>query len=86
MTEELTIGVTVGHAAPGQRGILLRGRSRVAVPHESGVEIPSDLAGLIYIPLDPAGAWRLDLLKELEGAEIEVNRARMPRCRPRGQS
>jgi predicted nucleotide-binding protein len=42
---------------------------RVAVLHESGVELPSDLAGLIYIPLDPAGAWRLDLLKELEGAE-----------------
>jgi predicted nucleotide-binding protein len=56
----------------------LLGRSRVAVVYESGVELPSDLAGLIYIPLDPAGGWRLDLLKELEAAKIEVDRARMP--------
>jgi predicted nucleotide-binding protein len=56
----------------------LLGRSRVALLYESNVELPSDLAGLIYIPLDPAGGWRLDLLKELEAAEIEVDRARVP--------
>lgn len=53
-------------------------RERVVVLYEGGVELPSDLNGLIYIPLDSAGAWRLELLKELEGAGIAVDRTRIP--------
>lgn len=34
------------------------GRSRVGVIHEPGVEVPSDYSGVLYIPLDEAGAWR----------------------------
>jgi predicted nucleotide-binding protein len=56
----------------------LLGRQRVAVLYGEGVELPSDLAGLIYIPLDDAGAWRLSLLKELEAANITVDRAKIP--------
>src|SRR6266498_2834545 len=55
----------------------LLGRQRVVVLYESGIELPSDLAGLIYIPLDPAGAWRWELLKEIEAAGIEVDRTRI---------
>lgn len=49
------------------------GRSRVAVLHEEDVELPSDLSGLVYIPIDSAGAWRTLLARELKAAGIPVN-------------
>jgi predicted nucleotide-binding protein len=48
------------------------GRDRVALMCEPGVELPSDIGGLVYIPLDPAGAWRLNLAKELKAAKIDA--------------
>ena len=56
----------------------LLGRARVVVLRDAGVEVPSDLNGLAYIPLDPAGAWRHDLLKELTAAGIKVDFERIP--------
>lgn len=56
----------------------LLGREHVAVLYEEGVELPSDIAGLVYIPLDAAGAWKLTLLKELEASGIEVDRRKIP--------
>jgi predicted nucleotide-binding protein len=56
----------------------LVGRSHVAVLYDADVELPSDLAGLIYLPLDEGGAWRLELLKEMEAVGIEVDRGRIP--------
>jgi predicted nucleotide-binding protein len=53
------------------------GRSRVAVLLEAGVEQPSDLSGLVYIPLD-SGGWRVSLLKELANAGIKVDYGRIP--------
>jgi predicted nucleotide-binding protein len=40
-----------------------RGDVAVSVLYDQGVEIPSDLAGLIYIPRDDFDAWRLALFK-----------------------
>jgi predicted nucleotide-binding protein len=54
------------------------GRSNVVVLMDDGVEKPSDISGLIYIPLDAAGAWRHSLLKELQAATIEVDFNRIP--------
>jgi predicted nucleotide-binding protein len=54
------------------------GRRRVAVLLEAGVEKPSDIDGLVYISLDEHGAWKQALAKELEGADISVDRSRMP--------
>lgn len=53
------------------------GRSRVGVIHEPGVEIPSDYSGVLYIPLDEAGAWRFLLARELRaaGLDVDLNRA-----------
>jgi predicted nucleotide-binding protein len=48
------------------------GRNRVAVLHETGVELPSDIHGLLYIPLDDAGGWKLLLARELKAAGIDV--------------
>jgi predicted nucleotide-binding protein len=56
-------------------GIL--GRSRVCALKEESVEVPSDLAGLLYVPLDSAGAWKLRLASEIKasGIDVDLNRA-----------
>lgn len=49
------------------------GRRRVAILHEEGVELPSDITGVAFYPLDKAGAWKVSLLGELKAADIEVD-------------
>lgn len=44
------------------------GRNRVCVLYESGVEKPSDIDGIAYIPLE--GDWRLSLARELKAANV----------------
>jgi predicted nucleotide-binding protein len=53
------------------------GRSNVAVLYEKGVELPSDMAGVLYTELDDAGAWRLNLAQELRSAGIGVDADRL---------
>jgi predicted nucleotide-binding protein len=55
----------------------LIGRGRVAVLFQPGVELPSDLHGLAYIELDDGGQWKLDLVRELQSADIEADLARL---------
>jgi predicted nucleotide-binding protein len=49
------------------------GRDHVAVIYEPGVELPTDLQGLVYIEYDHAGAWRASLLRELQAAGVDVD-------------
>ena len=35
-----------------------------------GVEMPSDFAGVLYVKLDDAGGWKLELSRELRAAGI----------------
>jgi predicted nucleotide-binding protein len=49
------------------------GRSHVSVLFEPGVEMPSDYSGVLYTPIDPAGAWQFKLAKEIYAAGIEVD-------------
>lgn len=53
------------------------GRKMVCTLYEEGVETPSDYHGIVYIPLDSAGTWRILLARELKAAgfEIDLNRA-----------
>jgi predicted nucleotide-binding protein len=51
------------------------GRSRVVALHEAGVELPSDLSGVLYKPL--AGNWHTALAGELRVAGIEVDLGRL---------
>ncbi|MFP3976179.1 MAG: TIR domain-containing protein [Dehalococcoidia bacterium] len=46
---------------------------RVAALYENDVKIPSDYKGVIYTPLDDAGAWQLSLARELHAAGLEVD-------------
>jgi predicted nucleotide-binding protein len=49
------------------------GRNRVAVLYQEGVELPSDLSGLLYIKLDDHGGWKLPLAQELRAAGVEID-------------
>jgi hypothetical protein len=54
------------------------GRNRVAVLIDEGVEEPSDLRGLVYIPIDPGGGWKQALARELKTASIPFDFANVP--------
>ena len=49
------------------------GRARVCALYEEGVELPSDFRGVEYKPLDPAGAWRRQLARELLEAGLRFD-------------
>jgi predicted nucleotide-binding protein len=53
--------------------LALLGRQRVRVLYKEGVEIPSDLTGILYIPMDEGGAWQLKLAKEIKAAGFEID-------------
>jgi predicted nucleotide-binding protein len=52
------------------------GRGKVCALYR-GVEQPSDLHGVLYIPVDDSGAWKIHLAKELReaGLKIDLERA-----------
>ena len=49
------------------------GRSRVCGLYEEGVEIPSELAGVLFIQLDSHDGWQLKLAKEMRKAGLPVD-------------
>jgi len=51
------------------------GRDRVCALYKE-VELPSDIHGVLYIPIDSAGAWRYSVAKELQnvGFPIDMNK------------
>ena len=53
------------------------GRKLVAALEEPGVERPSDVDGVLYIPLDPGDTWRLLLAKEMKAAGLPVDLNRL---------
>lgn len=61
-----------------EHGYLLSqlGQERVCALVEKGVEIPSDLSGILYVPIDNNDAWKLQLAKEMKsvGIDIDLNR------------
>lgn len=52
------------------------GRQNV-VALNKGVEIPTDLQGVIYEPMDERGAWRTNLAREMRSAGIAVDMNRL---------
>jgi predicted nucleotide-binding protein len=53
------------------------GRDKVCALYKGDVELPSDYSGVVYLPLDDAGAWKMDLAREIRasGLEIDLNKA-----------
>lgn len=52
------------------------GRHNVSALVKGDVEIPNDISGVVYVPLDHHGAWRVALAKELRtaGYSVDMNR------------
>jgi predicted nucleotide-binding protein len=48
------------------------GRERVVILHETAVETPGDLVGMVYVPLDSAGAWKNVVAREVKAAGLDV--------------
>ena len=53
-------------------GFMVRelGRERVCALHKDEVQIPSDFSGVLWIRIDPEGAWQLKLARELKAAGL----------------
>ncbi len=49
------------------------GRTHVCALKKGNIEIPSDIGGVIYIDLDPGGAWKTELLRELDAAGYSID-------------
>lgn len=53
------------------------GRDRVCALYESGVEVPSDYSGVLFVPLDAREAWRFELAREMKAAGLTVDLNRL---------
>ena len=49
------------------------GRERVRVLYEEGVELPSDIHGIVYVPMDSSDGWQLKLAKEMNHAGLPID-------------
>lgn len=49
------------------------GRGRVCLMQKGEIEFPSDLHGIIYIPIDESGGWKFKLLKEIKATGLPVD-------------
>jgi predicted nucleotide-binding protein len=49
------------------------GRGRVCGLFKPGVELPSDLHGVLFLELDSQGAWKTKLAQELLTAKMQID-------------
>lgn len=49
------------------------GREKVAIVYVPGVELPSDMNGLLYTEYDSSGIWKFKLAKEMRDAGMDVD-------------
>jgi predicted nucleotide-binding protein len=54
------------------------GRNHVTVLEDPGIEEPSDIRGIVYIPLDRNGAWKAKLGRKLAASGIVVDMNKAP--------
>lgn len=52
------------------------GRKRVCALYKAGVELPSDVSGILYVPYDGTDSWKFSLAKEFKtvGMSIDMNK------------
>ncbi len=48
------------------------GRRNLYALYKPDVEIPSDFHGVLYVPMDSAGAWRSQLAREMKAAGLPI--------------
>ncbi len=48
-------------------------RKNVCVLYKENTELPTDLLGILYIPFNESGEWKLNIAKELKDAGLKFN-------------
>jgi predicted nucleotide-binding protein len=49
------------------------GRENVCALVKSNLEKPNDISGVVYVDLDQAGAWKIEVSKELRACGYQLN-------------
>ena len=49
------------------------GRNRVIALNKENIETPSDIDGVLYIPMDSVGAWKTQIVQELKNAGYTID-------------
>ncbi len=49
------------------------GRENVCALYKEGVELPSDIQGVLYVPMDPGEGWHMKLAREIKHSGINVD-------------
>ncbi|MDE0011055.1 MAG: nucleotide-binding protein [Candidatus Poribacteria bacterium] len=49
------------------------GRKGVCVLYKEGVELPSDIYGVVYVPMDKFDGWQLKLMREMKSAGLHFD-------------
>ncbi|PHN27143.1 TIR domain-containing protein [Pseudomonas sp. ICMP 561] len=50
------------------------GRENVCALKKGDIETPNDISGVVYVDLDPAGAWKAEVVKELRSCGYLINK------------
>lgn len=50
------------------------GRPKVCILYKEGVELPSDIHGILYVHMDDAGEWRQKVSKEMKSVGLLIDR------------
>jgi len=53
------------------------GRKNVCAFVKGNIETPNDISGIVYVPLDAHGAWKIALAKELRASGYDVDMNKM---------
>lgn len=48
------------------------GRENVCALVKDNIETPNDISGVVYVPLDPYGAWKMSVSKELRTSGYSI--------------
>lgn len=79
------VAAGAGMSPRGRQNVILElgyfigslGRGRIAVLVQGDIEIPSDIAGVLYIRADDAGAWKHQLAREMSAAGLPIDYSRI---------
>jgi predicted nucleotide-binding protein len=48
------------------------GRENISALVKGNIETPNDISGVVYVPMDPAGAWKIAVAKELVACGYQI--------------
>ena len=49
------------------------GRKRLCVLYKEGIELPSDMSGIVYVPMNSSDGWQLQLAREMKQAGLPID-------------